>query len=47
MISKMIDETIRYQAKKNGISYETLSQSLLENGKQTQNKNQNEEVNNG
>ena len=47
MISKMIDETIRYQAKKNGTSYETLSQSLLENGKQTQNKNQNEEVNNG
>jgi hypothetical protein len=35
MISKMIDETIRYQAKKEGTSYEAFSEHLLEKGKKS------------
>tara|TARA_R100001163_G_C5059792_1_gene196507 strand:+ start:846 stop:968 length:123 start_codon:yes stop_codon:yes gene_type:complete len=35
MISKLIDEYIRFQADKDGSSYDGLSQKLLEKGKES------------
>ena len=35
MISKLIDEYIKFQANKDGLSYDGLSQKLLEKGKES------------